>query len=218
MGRKSAAKAQRRASDGDGQRSTQLDLLQIATQIVGEFFGNSANCADAAALLMETALRLDYQLQLQPVSVRGWHKSTGQQFVMGPRATSTLTEEERRSLTDLRGEGKDNGHLVLTLDEPALVLDPNIRQLGRYGIAVPSIMLRVETTRPSTGRWDVQFGDLLLRYFVDDNKALLPRYEAARAESSEAAALVARRLRAGASMASICAELQRVYNYKSLHR
>ncbi len=168
-------------------------------------------------MLIEIGANLGFELSARPVSVRGFDMATGQEFVMGPKATSTLSPDNRQAILNRLPEGKDNGHLVLTLEKPGLLLDPNMRQLGQYGIDAPSILMNIQSAQPESGRWDAHHDGLSLIYLLDEkNTALLPRFNAARLESKTLAGSIGESLRAGRTVEEICNELQRRYNYRSM--
>jgi hypothetical protein len=219
MGKKNRSEASRRAAARSPQRQPPPAVEQLgeATQIVGQFFGTTANCADAAGLLIEIGSRLGFKLRARPVSVQGMDAATGRRFVMGPKATKGLTPEERRELINLWPDGKNNGHMVLTSENPGLLLDPNMGQVAQYGIDAPIIVLRIQSTEPESGQWDARHAGLSLIYIVDDeNLALMPRFEAARLESRALAASIAKDLRRKIPASRILEDLQRTYDYGSL--
>lgn len=189
-----------------------VDMLMLATELVGDAFGTRADCAAAAGLLMLTAQHLGFDLTARPVSLYARQPSSGTEAVMGPRATALVPESERDWLEDLRPEGVtgDPGHMVLTSEKPPMLLDPNLRQLGAHGIPAPSLAIRIKSTNPTDGGWTVDLPDLKLVYLVDDdNDALRPRYERAQREHSSDAERLARMIRSGMNAAQIRAKMGR---------
>jgi len=219
MASKNRAKSSRQAAARSPRRQPQapIGLLHAATYIVGEFFGTTSNCADAAALLVEIGHNLGFKLAARPVSVQGFDATTGHRFVMGPKATSALSPKDRQAIESHLPDGKDNGHIVLTLEKPSMLFDPNIRQLGQYGIDAPSIIMNIESTNPASGQWDAKHEGLSLIYLVDEeNEALLPRFNSARLESKQLGRSIARDLQAGRTADQVCHRLQVEYDYRSL--
>lgn len=156
-----------------------IEMLQEAVIAIGDVFGSMPACVEAAALLHLTAAGLGYELKPRPVSVLAHAKDSGNIAFMGPKASAMISAEALSRVEDLRPAGKDYGHLVLTCENPSLLLDANIRQLSVMEIDAPSIMLRIRSTNPKTGEWSAEFGDLQLLYMLDeDNQALMKNWAA----------------------------------------
>lgn len=178
---KGARAAQRTNSAAPPVRPAAEQELSAAVIVVGELFGIQPDCASAAGLLAEIGAHLGHDLRPRPVSVLVHDQATSSVFAMGPKATDKLPAAQRLSMENHRPNGKDTGHLVLTSDEPSLVLDPNMRQLGTYGVDAPSIVIRVKSTEPESGEWQFSSNGLSLLYFLDEeNHALLPLFEQTR--------------------------------------
>lgn len=187
-----------------------IEMLGDAVMAVGDVFGTTANCADAAALLAAAARELGYDLKPRPVAVFAHKPSTDDFAFMGPKATALIPENRKHAIEDLRPDGKDNGHLVLTSEDPLLLLDPNLRQLGAFGIEAPSVALRIKSTHPDSGEWEMKLPDLNLVYILDESHTvLLERYnEVADAAAVDGKAL-ANMIRRGMSAAQIAARAAR---------
>lgn len=197
---KAARAAARAAIPATVPSITRVDELRAAAIVVGDLFGITPDCASAAGFLYEIAAELGQELCPRPVSVVGSDQRTGTQIVMGPRATALLGPDEAARLDDQRPNGKDTGHLVMTSDEHSLMLDPNMRQLGTYGIYAPSVIIEVNT-EPDNHEWGFRAGGLTLRYLLDDdNEKLLPAYEKARVRFREEARRIVIDMRAGISI------------------
>lgn len=178
---KAARAAQRASSPATPAQRPPENELSAAVIVVGELFGIEPDCASAAGLLAEVGAHLGYDLRPRPVSVLIHDQPTGSILAMGPKATEKLPVAQRQSMENHRLNGKDTGHLVLTSDEPSMVLDPNMRQLGTYGVDAPSIIIRVKSTQPESGEWQFSSNGLSLLYFLDEeNHALLPLFEQTR--------------------------------------
>lgn len=177
-----------------------LGVLLEAVVAVGDVFGTNARCVEAAALLQETARLLGYQLRVRPVSLFARHVRTETWAVMGPRATGQLSHEARANAENYRPGGKDTGHLVLTSEEPCLLFDPNLRQLGASGYDAPSLILRINSTNPDTGRWLADAGSWQLEYILDeDNRVLIDWLDEIVRRLSSDAEYLAGMLRSGAT-------------------
>lgn len=199
MGKGKRLKAERStvARPAAGQTRAPVGMLNEAVTAVGDIFGTEANCADAAALLVATARELGYELRPRPVAVFALKPSTGEFAFMGPKATALIPEHRKGAVEDMRPDGKDNGHLVLTSEDPLLLLDPNLRQLGAYGIEAPSVALRIKSTDPDSGDWQMKLADLDLVYILDESHTvLLERFnevgEAAATDGKALAGLIRR--------------------------
>jgi hypothetical protein len=192
------------------ERQSPEDELSAAVVIVGEVFGIEADCASAAGLLVEIGAQLGHVLRPRPVSVIIREKTTNALLTMGPKASEKLSAEQLSQMENRRPGGRDTGHIVVTSDPYRLMLDPNMRQLGSYGINAPSIVLRVRSTEPESGTWEFTSETLDLLYLVDDgNGALLPRYEDARREGAGYAQAIAAGIRAGVDPIAIAARMKK---------
>lgn len=195
-------------SNSEGARRSVSEELCIATEVVGRLFGIKPDCAGAAGVLAAIGEALGHRLRPQPVSVMGREVSTGHSFVMGPKARERLTAAQLEGMEDLLPDKKDTGHLVLISEDPQLLLDPNMTQLGTYGIEAPSVVIRLKSARPDSGVWEFESGELQLIYILDDdNEALLPRFNKIRDKSRFVASFVAQGIRAGASAEVIAARV-----------
>lgn len=211
MGKASRLKAERAAqrSVGIDSRSPE-DELSTAVVVVGELFGIEADCASAAGLMVEIGAQLGYVLRPRPVSVIIREKTTNAVLTMGPRATERFSTEQLARMENHRPGGRDTGHIVVTSDAHSLMLDPNMRQLGSYGIDAPSIVIRVRSTEPASGEWEFSSATLDLVYIVDDgNEGLLPRYEDARREGARYARTIAAGIRAGVDPIEIATRIRK---------
>jgi hypothetical protein len=187
-------------------------MLLMACDLVGDAFGTRADCAAAAAMLHLTAENLGFELTPRPVSLYARQLSTGTEAVMGPRATALVPESERDRLEDMRPMGVEGnpGHMVLTSEEPRMLFDPNLRQLGGYGIPAPSLAIRIKSTHPEDGGWTADLPDLKLAYLVDDdNDVLRPRYDGGLTSFAAEARRLAQLIRQGKTAAQIHSAMRR---------
>lgn len=204
VGKASRRKAER--SESKEPKKTPDEELAIATEVVGLVLGTQPNCAAAAALMTEIGANLGYELLPCPVSVVAIEKASKTLLTMGPKANARFSDEARAKMEDLRPEGRDTGHIVVTSAEHLRLLDPNMRQLESYGVSAPSVMMRVNSVDPESGEWPFQWNGLQLWYILDEeNRALIPTYEAARQELAARAKIIASDIRAGRSLELIVA-------------
>jgi len=185
-----------RSAESEPLPRADLNLLLRAVEEVGAYFGTTPNCAAAAALLMETGRLLGYTLTPRPVSVLINYTPTDTWIAMGPLALAKMPRGVRENMEDFRPGGRDTGHLVLTNEDPQLLLDPNLRQLGSYGVPAPSIAMRISNPNDSTN-WAVDRDGLRIAYMLDEsNRSLMKNFaELVRAAAPRARELV-RALRA----------------------
>ncbi|SDW74458.1 hypothetical protein SAMN04487912_104293 [Arthrobacter sp. cf158] len=183
-----------------------LEALQQAIEAVGDKFGTDNRCADAAALLITVGKYLGYKLEPRPVSLIAAQPSSTDpslkyEAYIGPAAARTMSEEEReRANKDHLGDGENLGHLVLTCDDPPLLLDPNLRQLRAMGFDAPSLRAHIHTSRPESGTWYLPIGELNLELFYildDEASVLLENFDAAVAAASVEARSLAQAVQAG---------------------
>lgn len=211
MGKAKRLKAQRTSSTGAPRVAVRRDvitLLGIATEAVGDAFGQQADCAAAAGLLARVGEMLGVTLNPRAVSLLATDSSTGDVAFMGPKATARVPAQAHARAEDFRPEGKDNGHLVLTLAEPPLMFDPNLRQLGAWGMDAPSLAVRIGSEYPESAEWGVRVGPLSILYILDEqNEALMERFEDVRSKAKGNAEALVRMLRMGYDAADIRANM-----------
>ena len=123
---------------------------------------------------------------------------------MGPKATAQATPDQIAAMEDLKPEGRDTGHIVVTSADQKVLLDPNILQLHSHGVAAPHEIRQIGDESPASGKWEYEWGEGQIVYYVDDdNETLLPRYEKARRHRRPQAKRIASDIRAGRSLAEI---------------
>lgn len=171
------------------------------------FFGDTPDCAGAAALMVAIGDELEVPLRARPVSVVVRNTDTDDMFFMGPKARAGLSADQLARTEDLRLGDTDTGHMVVTSDDALLLLDPNLTQSRSYGIDAPAVMMRVQSTDPDSGEWFFRHGPFIVHYMLDEeNRSLIPRFERHREEARRLAKFIANRLRKGASPEEIAAE------------
>lgn len=182
-----------------------------AAELIGYSYGSYADCAAASAMLVLTGRHLGYELTPRPVSLLARQQSTNDLAFMGPRATALVPEQDHDRIENFRPGDPDNdtGHMVVTSEDPSLLLDVNLGQLRGYGMQAPdALIIRIVSTTPENGRWVANAPDLELIYLADDNDALWDRYEEGMHVMADDAAKLAGLIRAGRSTASIRAMLR----------
>lgn len=175
-------------------------VLDEAITAVGDMFGTEPLCANAAALMQEVGRYLGYTFKARPVSLVAHQPSTGNIAALGPKATELINADVLAGAEFHLPDGRNTGHMVVTCEDPLLLIDANLRQLMRFGMDAPSLRVNTRSSRPSNGRWSFDLPDLQLRYIFDeDNRALLVGFQDTVSSSSRLAAFMAENLRNGAS-------------------
>jgi hypothetical protein len=183
-----------------------LDILQQAVEAVGDKFGIENRCADAAAILITVGKHLGYTLEPRPVSLIAeqpsqTHPPMKNMVFIGPAAVAKMSANDRKRANKDQLEGDDSlGHVVLTCDDPPLLLDANLRQLEAMGFYAPSLQANIHTSHPESGHWYLPIGelDLKLFYILDDGASgLMENFDAAVTAASAEARDLASALRAG---------------------
>lgn len=175
-------------------------VLDEAITAVGDLFGTEPLCADAAALMQEVGHYLGYAFTARPVSLVAHQPSTGNIAALGPKATELFNDDVLANAESHLPDGRNTGHMVVTCEDPFLLIDANLRQLMRFGMDAPSLRVNIRSSRPSNGRWSFDLPDLQLLYILDENnQALLVGFQDTVASSSRLAAFMAENLRNGAS-------------------
>lgn len=157
-------------------------LLEEATIIVGDIFGTQPECIEAAALMVGIARALGSTVTPRAVSTVAFSPISGSVVATGSRAAAWVEEQYR-----LRGENASwrhsagspeldaheflrAGHMVVTLDEPAMVFDPTFRQFSRNGLPMTSIAANIPSTHPDDCKWQLKVATLglFVTYFIED--------------------------------------------------
>lgn len=203
-----AARAGMRATRSQKALEEARQPLIRAAQVVTLLFGDTPDCAGAAALLAAIGDELGSPLRARPVSVIGTDAETNDTFFMGPKARARFSDEALAAIEDHRKNGRDTGHIVVTSDDALLLLDPNLTQVRSYGMNAPGVAMRIRSTDPESGEWDVVFGSLHLHYMLDeDNRSLIPRFERQRRVSQVMAKAISHDIRAGLPPKEIAANI-----------
>ncbi|WP_311214563.1 MULTISPECIES: hypothetical protein [unclassified Arthrobacter] len=181
-------RSKERAAAATSPSRVPLEILQQAVEAVRDKFGTDNRCADAAAMLITVGKHLGYTLEPRPVSLVAEQPSPADPSIMnmafiGPAAEATLGEADRKKANKDQLEGGNSlGHLVLTCDDPPLLLDANLRQLEALGFYAPSLRAHIHTSHPKSGSWYLPIGelDLDLSYILDEvASGLMENYDAA---------------------------------------
>lgn len=192
------------SQQGIGQPRVPLGALRHAVGVVAYAFGTENQCANAAALLCEVGLHLGYTLTARPVSLIA-ADSTGRFAVMGPKAL------ERHPKTSA---GSSLGHVVVTCENPSLLMDANLSQLEQHGMSGPIVMARIESTDPDDGEWGFQEDDLSFWYILDEGaRPLIEGFDEAMAYYTAEALPIAKWIIDGATAGDILRRLGRTSGY-----
>lgn len=209
MGKKARLRALKAESNAAADIDEARTCLLRAALTVSYIFGDEPDCAGAAALLAGIGSEFGLPLRARAVSVIAINTATGDIFFMGRKARQRFTADQLASFTDFRRGGKDTGHMVVTSDDALLLLDPNLTQARSYGIDAPAIALRVNSTDPTSGEWNVILGDFQALYILDEeNDLLAPRFEAMTVEMNGLAKHIGGRLRDGLDPAVVAGEVK----------
>jgi hypothetical protein len=119
---------------------------------------------------------------------------------MGPKITALLSDNQLAEIENHLPGGKNNGHVVLTCEEPCLLIDPNFRQLGAYGFDAPSLIVRIQSTDPAGGEWIATPGEWKVHYVLDeDNRVLIDGFDEVVSQLADDAKYLANMIKAGAT-------------------
>jgi hypothetical protein len=156
------------------------------------------------------AAELGLDLEPRAVSLVATQLSTGDKAIMGPKALAMVPDGQRHLMERVSAWDVENGHMVLTSEDPRTFFDPNLRQLNGYGIPASNIAMNIQSTNPLDGGWTANLPDLQVVYLVDDdNTRLRSAYEEGLAEHQANAKAIARMLQDGLSVDQINARLGR---------
>jgi hypothetical protein len=148
--------------------------LEKLTQVLDKIFGTEPRDVEAAALFVASAAHLGYTVAPQPVSIFAYSGATGAGTVVGAKATAyaksigaTVGDD---TALNKNGWG-DAGHVLVALENPAMVFDPTFKQFSRVGLPDFSLAGQVETVSPEDGVWEFEDPDTdtVIRYFLDDS-------------------------------------------------
>ncbi|THG32892.1 hypothetical protein [Naasia lichenicola] len=171
-------------SSPDGSAAASFRTLQQATAMVGDLFGRQAECVEAAALLTATADELGLVVRPRAVSIAAYVHATGRMVATGERARAFLTDlagSSGRPMTtnDIApdnpamdgSEFQRAGHMVVSVGDPALVLDPTFRQFAFAGLPPVSLVASVADDAPATGYWHLDLAGFSVTYFIEDGNS-----------------------------------------------
>lgn len=198
MGRNAKLRAAKKNGTHRPPQAPQVQLLECLVAI-GDRFGTQARCVEAAWLLKYAGDLLGYDLTMRAVSVVARDTVSGDVALMGSKAEDLVPEAANDKIIDLRpADQGTTGHVVLTCEDPLLLLDPNLRQLGAHGIAAPSVVVKIRSAHPESGTWEFAHDNLQLLYMVDDtDRRLLDGYDDMRDAWAREAADLVRLIRGG---------------------
>lgn len=123
-------------------------------------------------MLQGVVKHLGYDLEVRPVSLGVSDLVSNTSVVMGPKMLAGLTGEERKAMNI--GNAADEvslGHVVLTLNDPPYLMDPNLTQVTPMGINVPGIFVPLEIADvvvPEDGQWRITTKDFDILYIPDE--------------------------------------------------
>lgn len=181
-----------------------LNALYHAVGVVAYAFGKANQCGNAAALLCEVGRHLGFALTARPVSLIAAN-SSGHSAVMGPKAL------ERHPQTS---GSQSLGHVVVTCDDPLLLMDANLSQLDQFGLPGPIVMARIESIDPEDGEWGFEQEDLQFSYILDEGaRPLIEGFEEAMANYTAEALMIAKLVRDGATARDVVKLLGRPSGY-----
>ncbi len=150
---------------------------------------------------------MGYTLVPRPVSAVILDHKSGNTLIMGPKARARFAPGALEKLENHLPDGKDNGHIVLTSEDPRALYDSNLRQTGAYGVEAPSIVMNIRSTEPESGEWVFKYGDLEVLYIVDDEtRVLVEAMERVAPKLAESASILVDNLRAGVSIEELRAQ------------
>lgn len=148
-----------------------LEVLHQAFNFVGDHFGTQTKCVEAAAMSYGVAKHLGYDLEVRPVSVGVDDYVSGRFACLGKKFQGSLSADQLKNTQkgDIPDE-ENYGHVVLTLDDPAYLMDPNLRQLNPGGVHVPNVFSKVDTAQPESDApgWEVSTNKFRVRYLLDE--------------------------------------------------
>lgn len=198
MGKGARLRAARRVQDD---ARTPLEMLRQCVIAVGDAFGTWSMCVEAACVLQQVGELLGFDLEVRPVAVLMRDKANGYTAAMGTKAEAFLSKDFLGEVIDERpSDVGPTGHVVLTCADPLLLLDPNLRQVGRGGLDAPSIWMSIRSDHPGDGGWRYEDGNLLVVYLVDDeDRSLLENYDEVRQSWAGVAVALVQLVRAGAT-------------------
>lgn len=211
--RRAQRKAEARAA-GQGLQLPRVDLAVLDRGIyaVSSIFGTEARCVNAAALMQELGRHLGYKFEPRQVSLVASSLRTGNSALLGVKAVTTASLEDLSTAQDRRPEGENTGHVILTSDDPGLVVDANLGQLAPFGIDIPMLRRRADP-HPQGGEWQWTNEELgiKLHYMLDeDHYGLLEHFDSEVLTWTPAAVQIAGKLREGIGAKELVAELRQL--------
>lgn len=183
MGRKARARARRRVDPAAHQREG-LRQLRRLNELVGAYFGQSAQCVEAVALFTRAAAELGHQVVPQAVALAAQGPDTS--VALGRRAQDAwggdVTDQFEEVVDELVDSDWQNaGHIVVIHPGTSWMFDPTLPQISqRLGVELEPLAVEVSSLRPADGYWEFGEDDLGLRYYlVDDDTSWQAGYSLA---------------------------------------
>lgn len=166
-----------KASREGGFEKTPIELLFKAFAAVSDLYGTETKCVEAAVLLHGIAKHLGYELKPRGVSVGVNDFASDRSVVLGTKIMEGMNPEVQAKAVDVLDGGENLGHLILTMDDPCYLFDPNISQVNKLGLNVPGICQPIKVTEGIYG-WELESKSFSINYALDDDSKLLTNFYA----------------------------------------
>jgi len=190
--------AARRRARRSSKEPAPISQLHEVVVIIGDAFGADPACVEAAVLLESAGRLLGYDLTVRPVSFLAEDERTNRLAIFGEKAAKLLPPEALAQAHDTRPLGQEEtGHVIVTCEDPAWLFDPNLRQLGAFGIKAPSAAMPINSVSDDGG-WTFRHDGLTVRYLLDESsRGLLKNHREVSRMFEQDAIDVVRHVRAG---------------------
>jgi hypothetical protein len=187
--------------------SSAFDQLGAIAHAVAVAMQNQAQCIAGVALLCSVAEHFNLELTPRAVSMAGYmpeRPETTQLATGGIARQFVIDHGGSGEIGGVLGAAPDGsefqraGHLIATLKEPALLVDPTFGQFVRAGW--PDLV-PVAAFDPSAERWELRSDERVRAFYLfdDTNRGWQESYEVFKTQFSGLAARVANHLESGAA-------------------
>lgn len=152
-----------------------IELLFKAFANVADLYGTETKCVEACIMLYGIAKHLGYELKPRGVSVGINDFASGVSVILGAKILESLSPEAKAAAIDALEGGENLGHLILTMDDPHYLFDPNISQVNKLGANIPGICQAVEVTDGMYGL-ELESKSFSVNYVLDEDSRLLENF------------------------------------------
>ncbi|WP_207346383.1 hypothetical protein [Arthrobacter sp. E3] len=158
-----------------GAEKAPIEMLFKAFLAVEDLYGTETKCVEACVMLYGIAKHLGYDLKPRAVSVGVHDFTSGVSVVLGKKILEGMSPEAQAAAVGVLDGDENLGHVILTMDDPAYLLDPNISQVKKLGANVSGICRPIRVTEGIYG-WELKEECFSIDYELNGSSKLLTNF------------------------------------------